>query len=181
MEDLREEPELEECEEEEDDNEEKTELTEEDDQEEQDEDNKKDDYEEEEEKEEEEEEEEEEEGEEGEKDDSQEDEVLLKSVRDTSRRMSLIDNPLLNEEKGLLQTNFSVTGINEIKTECIPTINNVNTNASQTTTNIKTDPPKRPMSLDLSVPIVFKKPHGEARFEKVTARLIDPRDNMFKT
>ncbi|XP_043670095.1 neurexin-4 isoform X1 [Vespula pensylvanica] len=179
MEDLREEPELEECEEEEDDNEEKTELTEEDDQEEQDEDNKKDDDEEEEEEKEEEEEEEEEEGE---KDDSQEDEVLLKSVRDTSRRMSLIDNPLLNEEKGLLQTNFSVTGINEIKTECIPpTINNVNTNASQTTTNIKKDPPKRPMSLDLSVPIVFKKPHGEARFEKVTARLIDPRDNMFKT
>ncbi|XP_014610839.1 PREDICTED: neurexin-2 isoform X1 [Polistes canadensis] len=179
MEDLREEPELEECEEEEDENDEKTDLMEEDDQEEQDgdkgnnaaaaADDDDDD--------------EEDEEEEGDNEDGQEDEVLLKSVRDTSRRMSLIDNPSLNEEKGLLQTNFSVTGINEIKTECIPTkttINNVNTNSNKTPISIKKDPPKRPMSLDLSVPVVFKRPHGGARFERVTARLIDPRDNMFK-
>ncbi|XP_015175861.1 PREDICTED: neurexin-2 isoform X5 [Polistes dominula] len=183
MEDLREEPELEECEEEEeeDENDDKTDLMEEDDQEEQDGDDKgnnaaaattadeEDDDEE----------------EEGDNEDGQEDEVLLKSVRDTSRRMSLIDNPSLNEEKGLLQTNFSVTGINEIKTECIPTtktnVNNVNTHANKIPNSIKKEPPKRPMSLDLSVPVVFKRPHGGARFERVTARLIDPRDNMFKT
>ncbi|XP_043500080.1 neurexin-2 isoform X5 [Polistes fuscatus] len=178
MEDLREEPELEECEEEEDENDEKTDLMEEDDQEEQDGDKGNNaaaaaaaD------------EEDEEEEEEGDNEDGQEDEVLLKSVRDTSRRMSLIDNLSLNEEKGLLQTNFSVTGINEIKTECIPTktiVNNVNTNSNKTSISIKKDPPKRPMSLDLSVPVVFKRPHGGARFERVTARLIDPRDNMFK-
>ncbi|KAI4504069.1 hypothetical protein M0802_000540 [Mischocyttarus mexicanus] len=106
---------------------------------------------------------------EGENEDGQEDEVLLKSVRDTSRRMSLIDNASLNEEKGLLETNFSVTGINEIKTECIPTtINNVNMHSNKTPNNIKKNTPKRPMSLDLSVPVVFKRPHGGARFERAS-------------
>lgn len=118
-------------------------------------------------REEEKEEEEEEEEKEEEEDESndQNGKLLVRPVRNAASRASLTDelNPV--DSQGLLETNFSVTGLNEIKTErIIPRTN-----------NIARDTPKRPMSLDLSAPMKLKKPRGVARPEKVTARLIDRR------
>jgi len=100
----------------------------------------------------------------------QDDELLLRPVRNkTARRVSLTDELDPDDTRGLLETNFSVTGLNEIKTErIIPRANN--TNATKDTV------PKRPMSLDLNAPIKFRKLRGAARPEKVTAKLIDDND-----
>ncbi|XP_014478317.1 PREDICTED: uncharacterized protein LOC106746323 isoform X2 [Dinoponera quadriceps] len=91
-------------------------------------------------------------------------ELLVRPVRNAARRASLTDelvDPV--NSQGLLETNFSVTGLNEIRTERI----------ISRTNNIA---PKRPMSLDLSAPMKFRKSHGiTAQPEKVTARLIDQR------
>lgn len=92
----------------------------------------------------------------------QDDELLVRPVRNSARRASLTDELNQADSQGLLETNFSVTGLNEIKTECI-------------TNNAAKSTPKRPMSLDLSAPMKFKKSRGTIRPEKVTARLIDQR------
>ncbi|XP_018305268.1 uncharacterized protein axo isoform X3 [Mycetomoellerius zeteki] len=94
----------------------------------------------------------------------QDGELLVMPVRNkTARRGSLTDELDQNETQALLETNFSVTGLNEIKTErIIPRVNN-------TTKSIM---PKRPMSLDLNAPIKFRKLRG-ARPEKVTVKLIN--------
>lgn len=99
----------------------------------------------------------------------QDDELLLRPVRNkTARRPSLTDELDPDDTRGLLETNFSVTGLNEIKTErIIPRTKN---------TVAKDTMPKRPMSLDLNAPIKFRKLRGAARPEKVTARLIDDND-----
>lgn len=140
MEDLREEPELEECEEEEEEEENIHESngaeymdqqSEDDQQEEKDESN------------------------------NEDGELLVRPVRNAIRRVSLDDESTATETQALLETNFSVTGINEIKTERIRPNNRIK------------DTPKRPISLDLNAPIVFRKSRGGVRFEKVTARLIE--------
>lgn len=92
-------------------------------------------------------------------------ELLVRPVRNTARRASLTDELDPVNSQALLETNFSVTGLNEIKTERI----------ISRTNNTAEDAPKRPMSLDLSAPMKFKKSRGIARPEKVTARLIDQR------
>lgn len=96
----------------------------------------------------------------------QDDEPLVRPVRNkAARRASLTDELDPDDTQALLETNFSVTGLNEIKTErIIPRVNN-------TTKNITI--PKRPMSLDLNAPIKFRKLREGAWPEKVTARLID--------
>lgn len=96
----------------------------------------------------------------------EDDEPLVRPVRNkAARRASLTDELDPDDTQALLETNFSVTGLNEIKTErVIPRVNN-------TTKNITI--PKRPMSLDLSAPIKFRKLREGAWPEKVTARLID--------
>ncbi|KAL6432320.1 hypothetical protein ACFW04_006749 [Cataglyphis niger] len=96
----------------------------------------------------------------------EEDEPLVRPVRNkAAKRASLTDELDPDDTQALLETNFSVTGLNEIKTErVIPRVNN-------TTKNITI--PKRPMSLDLSAPIKFRKLREGAWPEKVTARLID--------
>lgn len=96
----------------------------------------------------------------------QDDEPLVRPVRNkAARRASLTDELDPDDTQALLETNFSVTGLNEIKTErIIPRVNN-------TTRNITI--PKRPMSLDLNAPIKFRKLREGAWPEKVTARLID--------
>lgn len=95
----------------------------------------------------------------------QEGELLVMPVRNkTARRASLTDELDPDETQALLETNFSVTGLNEIKTErIIPKANNTTKNAM----------PKRPMSLDLNAPIKFRKLRGAARPEKVTVKLIN--------
>lgn len=92
-------------------------------------------------------------------------ELLVMPVRNkTARRASLIDELDPDETQALLETNFSVTGLNEIKTErIIPRANNITKSAM----------PKRPMSLDLNAPIKFRKLRGAARPEKVTVKLIN--------
>lgn len=95
----------------------------------------------------------------------QDDELLVMPVRNkTARRASLTDELDSDETQALLETNFSVTGLNEIKTErIIPRANNTTKSAM----------PKRPMSLDLNAPIKFRKLRGGARPEKVTVKLIN--------
>lgn len=95
----------------------------------------------------------------------QDEELLVMPVRNKmARRASLTDELNPDETQALLETNFSVTGLNEIKTErIIPRANN-------TTKNVM---PKRPMSLDLNAPIKFRKLCGAARPEKVTVKLIN--------
>ncbi|XP_071631062.1 axotactin isoform X1 [Temnothorax longispinosus] len=95
----------------------------------------------------------------------QDGELLVMPVRDkTARRGSLTDELDPDETQALLETNFSVTGLNEIKTErIIPRANNTTKSAV----------PKRPMSLDLNAPIKFRKLRGAARPEKVTVKLIN--------
>lgn len=95
----------------------------------------------------------------------QDDELLIGPVRNVARRASLINELDPIDAQGLLETNFSVTGLNEIKTECV--IPKPNSNA------FGEDAPKRPMSLDLNAPIAFRKLHGGVRPEKCRARLID--------
>lgn len=100
-------------------------------------------------------------------DDQDDDEFLVRPVRNkAAKRASLIDesdDP--DDTQALLETNFSVTGLNEIKTErVIPRVNNATKNITM---------PKRPMSLDLNAPIKFRKLREGVRPEKVTARLID--------
>lgn len=92
-------------------------------------------------------------------------ELLVMPVRNkTARRASLTDELDPDETQALLETNFSVTGLNEIKTErIIPKANNITKSAM----------PKRPMSLDLNAPIKFRKLRGAARPEKVTVKLIN--------
>ncbi|KYN20205.1 Neurexin-4 [Trachymyrmex cornetzi] len=94
----------------------------------------------------------------------QDGELLVMPVRNkTARRASLTDELDSDETQALLETNFSVTGLNEIKTErIIPRVNNTTKNTT----------PKRPMSLDLNAPIKFRKLRG-ARPEKVTVKLIN--------
>ncbi|XP_011062628.1 PREDICTED: uncharacterized protein LOC105150935 isoform X2 [Acromyrmex echinatior] len=94
----------------------------------------------------------------------QDGELLVMPVRNkTARRASLTDELDPDETQALLETNFSVTGLNEIKTErIIPKVNNTT----------KKPTPKRPMSLDLNAPIKFRKLRG-ARPEKVTVKLIN--------
>ncbi|XP_012223178.1 axotactin isoform X2 [Linepithema humile] len=103
----------------------------------------------------------------------QDDELLLRPVRNkTARRVSLTDELDPDDTRGLLETNFSVTGLNEIKTErIIPRVNNT-TKANDKNNTM----PKRPMSLDLNAPIKFRKLRGATRPEKVTAKLIDDND-----
>lgn len=95
----------------------------------------------------------------------QDGELLVMPVRNkTARRASLTDELDSDETQALLETNFSVTGLNEIKTErIIPRANNTTKSAM----------PKRPMSLDLNAPIKFRKLRGGARPEKVTVKLIN--------
>jgi len=148
MEDLREEPELEECEEEEEEEEE-----EEDTQEPEADENKDQlqEYQQE---------------EQNDASNDQDGELLVMPVRNkTARRASLTDENLdPDETQALLETNFSVTGLNEIRTErIIPRANNVTKSAM----------PKRPMSLDLNAPIKFRKLCSGARPEKVTVKLIN--------
>lgn len=92
-------------------------------------------------------------------------ELLVMPVRNkTARRASLTDELDPDETQALLETNFSVTGLNEIKTErIIPRANNITKNVM----------PKRPMSLDLNAPIKFRKLRGAARPEKVTVKLLN--------
>jgi hypothetical protein len=94
--------------------------------------------------------------------DDQEDEDRL--VRDKSaRRASLTDEFDSDDTQGLLETNFSVTGLNEIRTERV--IRRANDSTGSAT-------PRRPMSLDLNAPIKFRKSRGGTRPERVTAKLI---------
>lgn len=95
----------------------------------------------------------------------QDSELLVMPVRNqTARRASLTDELDPDETQALLETNFSVTGLNEIKTErIIPRANNTTKSAM----------PKRPMSLDLNAPIKFRKLRGGARPERVTVKLIN--------
>lgn len=94
------------------------------------------------------------------------DELLIRPVRNVARRASLSnESGPIDDAQGLLETNFSVTGLNEIKTERITPTTNSNAFGG--------DAPKRPMSLDLNAPIAFRKLHGAARPEKFRARLID--------
>lgn len=95
----------------------------------------------------------------------QDDELLIRPVRNVARRASLINELDPIDAQGLLETNFSVTGLNEIKTERITP----RTNSSA----FGGDAPKRPMSLDLNAPIAFRKLHGGARPEKFRTKLID--------
>jgi len=90
--------------------------------------------------------------------------LLVMPVRNKmAKRASLTDELDPDETQALLETNFSVTGLNEIKTErIIPRVNNTTKNTT----------PKRPMSLDLNAPIKFRKLRG-ARPEKVTVKLIN--------
>lgn len=96
----------------------------------------------------------------------QDNEPLVRPVRNkVARRGSLTDELDPDDTQALLETNFSVTGLNEIKTErIIPRLNN-------TTKNITI--PKRPMSLDLNAPIKFRKLREGVWPEKVTAKLLD--------
>lgn len=99
----------------------------------------------------------------------QDGELLVMPVRNKSaRKASLTDELDSDETQALLETNFSVTGLNEIKTErIVPTTNNATKNANNTM-------PKRPMSLDLNAPIKFRKLRGAGpRPEKVTVKLIN--------
>lgn len=77
--------------------------------------------------------------------------------------------------KALLQTNFSVTGLNEIKTESIPTDadHHIVLQCDITADNC---PPMRPVSLHLnSTFTTFKPPRpGSMVVEKVTTKMIDP-------
>lgn len=101
----------------------------------------------------------------GNQDGDQDGELLVMPVRNkTARRASLTDELDPDETQALLETNFSVTGLNEIKTErIIPRAYDITKSAM----------PKRPMSLDLNAPIKFRKLHGPARPEKVTVKLIN--------
>lgn len=143
MEDLREEPELEECEEEEEEEEEEEDTQEPEVDETKDQPQE---YQQEE-----------------QKDASNDGELLVMSVRNKmARRAFLTDELNPDETQAFLETNFSVTGWNEIKTErIIPRANNVT----------KSTAPKRPMSLNLNVPKLKK--YGAARPEKVTVKLIN--------
>lgn len=101
-------------------------------------------------------------------DDDEDDELSLRPVRNKARRASLTDELVdLDSTQCLLETNFSVMGLNEIRTERIMT----KTNSTAKDNNA----PARPMSLDLNAPVKLKKLRcgGERRPEKVTARLID--------
>lgn len=152
MEDLREEPELEE-------REEKEEEEEEEDVQEQETDKNKDQSQEQQQQEQQQEEQEKNEN------NDQDDEPLVRPVRNKARRGSLTDELDPDDTQALLETNFSVTGLNEIKTErIIPRINNGTKNIAM---------PKRPMSLDLNAPIKFRKLREGTWPEKVTAKLID--------
>ncbi|XP_020291708.1 uncharacterized protein LOC109858643 isoform X3 [Pseudomyrmex gracilis] len=159
MEDLREEPELEEREEEEEEEEEDEDIQEPETDEKKDESQEKEDEDQKEEKEDE--------------NNDQDGELSLRPVRNRARRTFLTDE-LLDPDgtQCLLETNFSVTGLNEIKTERItPAANNTTKNTM----------PMRPISLDLNAPVKFKKLRGEARPEKVTARLIDSDEVHFQS
>lgn len=147
MEDLREEPELEECEEEEEEEEDEEDIQE----------PEKDVHKDEQPQE------QPDEEEMGESNDRDEEHRLVRDK--ATRRASPTDEFDSDDTQGLLETNFSVTGLNEIKTErIIPRANN----------STKNTMPKRPMSLDLNAPIKFRKLRAAgARPEKVTARLID--------
>lgn len=98
--------------------------------------------------------------------DQDDDEPLVRPVRNkAARRASLTDELDPDDTQTLLETNFSVTGLNEIKTErIIPRVNN-------STKNITI--PKRPISLNLNAPNKFRKLREGVWPEKVTARLID--------
>lgn len=100
-------------------------------------------------------------------DDDEDDELSLRPVRNKARRASLTDELDLDSTQCLLETNFSVMGLSEIRTERIMT----KTNSTAKDNNA----PVRPMSLDLNAPVKLKKLRcgGERRPEKVTARLID--------
>lgn len=158
MEDLREEPELEEREEEEEEEEEEEDTQEPETDEKKDEPQEK------------------EENQKEEKEDESNDqdgEFSLRPVRNRARRTSLTDElPDPDSTQCLLETNFSVTGLNEIKTERIISV------ANNTTKDIM---PMRPMSLDLNAPVKLNKLRGEARPEKVTARLIDSDEVHFQS
>lgn len=98
----------------------------------------------------------------------QDGELLVMPVRNkTARRASLTDELDPDETQALLETNFSVTGLNEIKTERIIS------RANDTTKSGNNTMPKRPMSLNLNAPIKFRKLRGGARPEKVTVKLIN--------
>ncbi|XP_011501704.1 PREDICTED: uncharacterized protein LOC105365286 [Ceratosolen solmsi marchali] len=83
---------------------------------------------------------------------------------------------LKSAHKALLQTNFSVTGLNEIKTERIPTDRDphivLQCDVSPGSNNC---PPTRPVSLHLSRTFTtFKPPRpGSMHVEKVTAKILD--------
>lgn len=95
----------------------------------------------------------------------QDNEPLVRPVRNKARRGSLTDELDPDDTQALLETNFSVTGLNEIKTERImPRVNNATKNVTM---------PKRPISLDLNAPIKFRKLREGAWPEKITAKLID--------
>lgn len=87
-------------------------------------------------------------------------------VRDKAARRGFSGDEFdADDTQGLLETNFSVTGLNEIKTERVmPRAGN----------SARSSAAKRPISLDLNAPVKFRKLRGAAaRPEKVTARLID--------
>ena len=78
-------------------------------------------------------------------------------------------------KKALLQTNFSVTGLNEIKTEQIPTEIEMNFQISGQENGDNNSPPSRPVSLHLKSTFSTFKPQrpGSMLVEKVTTKMID--------
>ena len=101
-------------------------------------------------------------------------EVLMKPptpVRSTLRRggNNNFNNNWSNStfRKPLLETNFSITGINEIKTQQIPV-------GISRQVNNNNNFPERPMSLYLQNSVVDYKPRRESiHIEKATVKLLD--------
>lgn len=84
--------------------------------------------------------------------------------------------------KPLLQTNFSVTGLNEIKTECIPSEHDHRIVLKCDISADSGAPPTRPVSLHLNSTFTTFKPPVPARpesvhLEKVTTKMIDSENN----